>query len=66
MDTLFSLTEIFMFGMELLGLALGRLLDQQDLQVQKDHKDQQVQMVLRVQKAHKVYRVLQEIKDRRD
>jgi hypothetical protein len=57
--------EIFMFGMELRGQVLDRLLDQQDLQVQKDHRDQQVTMVLRGQKVHRVYKVLQESKDRR-
>jgi hypothetical protein len=58
--------EIFMFGMEQPGQVLDKLLDQQDLKVQKDHRDQQVTMVLRVQKVHKVYRVLQENRVHRD
>jgi hypothetical protein len=53
---------IFMFGMEQLGQALDRLLDQQGHKVQKDHRVQQVMMVLRVQKDHKVYKVLKEQK----
>jgi hypothetical protein len=55
-----------MFGMELLGQVLDRLLDQQDLKVQKDHKDQQVMMELRVQKVHRVCKVSQEKQDHKD
>jgi hypothetical protein len=51
---------IFMFGTELLGQALDKLLDQQVLKVQKDHKVQQEMMVLKVQKDHKVCKVFQE------
>jgi hypothetical protein len=55
-----------MFGMELLGQVLDRLLDQQVLKVQKDHRDQQVVMVLKDQKVYKVYRVLQEKQAHKD
>jgi hypothetical protein len=57
---------IFMFGMELLGQVLDRLLDQQDHRVQKVLKDQQVMMVLKVQKDHKEFRVLQEKRVHKD
>jgi hypothetical protein len=57
---------IFMFGMELHGQALDRLLDQQELKVQRGLKDQQVAMVLKVQKDHKVSRVLKEQKVHKD
>jgi hypothetical protein len=55
-----------MFGMELLGQVLDRLLVQQVLKVQKDHRDQQVVMVLKDQKVYKVYRVLQEKQAHKD
>jgi hypothetical protein len=61
--------EIFMFGMELLGQVLDRLLDQQDHKVQKVLKDQQVVMVPKVQRVHRVCKVLQEkqvLKDQKD
>jgi hypothetical protein len=57
---------IFMFGTELLGQALDKLLDQQVLKVQKDHKVQQEMMVLKVQKDHKVCKVLKEQKVLKD